>query len=210
MENLIGRVFGKLTVLSFNRLETQRSRRRYWNCVCECGKEIVTRGDSLKNGHTKSCKCDNRGQSLLKEREYKHGMCDTPEYAAWESMKSRCYYPKARMYKWYGAIGRVVCDRWLNSFENFFADMGKKPSPKHSLERKENDGNYEPSNCYWATRREQDRNTSRNRWIEYNEIKMVITDWATELNTSCPALRSYLKRHSFEEAYNHYSLKNKK
>lgn len=85
----------------------------------------------------------------------------SPEYRAWDAMKSRCYNPKARGYAGYGGRGIAVCDRWRYSFENFLADMGERPSPEHSLDRIDNDGNYEPGNVRWATRSEQQRNRTR-------------------------------------------------
>jgi hypothetical protein len=105
--------------------------------------------------------CSARGS-----RNRKHGLIYTSEYMAWRDMKSRCFNPKHKNYPGYGGRGITVCQRWLESFENFYADMGLKPAKGYSIERKENNGNYEPSNCKWATKSEQSRN--RRPWSEWN------------------------------------------
>ena len=104
------------------------------------------------------------------------------EYSAWDKMKQRCYNPNYKNYKYYGARGIRVCDRWLNSFEAFLEDMGKRPSENHSLDRYPNKyGNYEPSNCRWATIIQQANNTTRNRLIEFNGKTQTMTEWIREL-----------------------------
>lgn len=90
-----------------------------------------------------------------------HGRYGTPEYRAWDAMKQRCTNPKANGYDGYGGRGITVCDRWRYSFENFYADMGDRPSRDHSLDRIDNEGNYEPGNCRWATHSEQMKNRTR-------------------------------------------------
>lgn len=101
-----------------------------------------------------------------------------PEYRNWHNMKNRCLNQNIPEYKWYGARGIRVCDRWLNSFENFLADMGTRPSPKHSIDRIDNNGNYCPENCRWATQKQQSRNTRNNRKITINGICKTVAEWA--------------------------------
>ena len=133
------------------------------------------------------CTVDN-----CKNKHYAKGLCHThynkkyvtPEYCAWNRMKDRCYNKNYQFYKYYGGRGITVCDRWRNSFSNFFADMGNKPSTRHSLDKVDNNGNYEPSNCRWATPLEQASNKSnnnrtvgvsfyRNKWQAKLEINRV-------------------------------------
>lgn len=105
---------------------------------------------------------------------------ETPEKSRWRAMKARCFNPNNRKYPRYGARGITVCERWL-VFENFLADMGPRPSPRHSIDRINNDGNYEPSNCRWATMPEQMRNSIAARWVTFNGETLTVTDWAQRL-----------------------------
>ena len=105
-----------------------------------------------------------------------HGMSGTPEYQAWIDMKHRCFNPNHKNYLDYGGRGITVCDRWLN-LDNFLADMGTKPSPKHSLDRIDNNGDYSPKNCKWSTRVEQNNNTRYNRLITIDDVTLTITQW---------------------------------
>lgn len=122
-----------------------------WECLCDCGERVTVNGHTLRNGNTRSCGC-------LMRTHGESGPDRSPEYATWKGIKRRCSAPRCKDYKDYGGRGIRVCDRWLNSFENFLADMGRKPSPKHSIDRADNDGNYEPGNCRWATPSEQSKN----------------------------------------------------
>lgn len=115
-------------------------------------------------------------------------------YYSWMSMKARCYNKNYSLYHRYGGRGIMVCDRWRESFDNFIKDVGDKPSIAHSLDRyPNNDGNYEASNCRWATKKQQAGNTSKNKWIEYGGKKMILTDWAVELNIDVKKLHYHLK-----------------
>ena len=156
--DLTGQTFGRLTVISFAGIRRQRS---YWNCKCACGKDVTVVGIDLK-GHTISCGCAHTEITVKRNvsgRKHGENNANSPEYRSWCNMKARCYDPKNKRFKYYGPRGIIVCDRWLHSFEAFLADMGRRPSIKHTLDRwPDNDGNYEPGNCRWATVTEQNRN----------------------------------------------------
>jgi hypothetical protein len=175
-KDLIGQRFGRLEV-------TARSERRdsnksvLWVCKCECGEIIEVRTASLINGHTQAC-------GGHKQAGYIHGGTGTPEYWSWRKMKDRCYNPKQKGYHRYGGRGIIVCHRWINSFENFLKDMGKKPSPEHSIERKNTDMMYEPTNCKWGTEEEQANNKSTNHILEYDGEKNNLKQWAKKLGVS--------------------------
>ena len=124
-----------------------------WNCKCECGSAKVVRGINLRSGNTESCGCLKR-ETMVK-RNTTHGMYGTTEYSSYQQMRKRCYYKEDISYHNYGGRGITVCDRWLESFEDFYSDMGDKPSHQHSLDRIDNEGNYSPSNCKWSTKSEQ-------------------------------------------------------
>jgi hypothetical protein len=146
--------FGRLTVL---RQVPSRNRQRYYACLCDCGTETNVRGADLCRGDQNiACGC-------LRGRHIKHGMHGTPEYRAWRGMIGRCESRTHANYGGYGGRGIKVCDRWRHSFENFFADMGLRPSPKHSLDRIDNDApeGYTSANCRWTTQDVQIRNSRK-------------------------------------------------
>lgn len=136
-------------------------------------------------------------------REY-HGLRSTLEYHIWNSMKDRCFNSKSKSYPRYGGRGITVCERWRDSFTTFYADMGAKPGPGYSIERKDNDGDYEPNNCYWATPKEQNANKSTNVKVEHNGRLMIRKEYAKELGISAVTLSTRMNRGgmSLEDAAN--------
>lgn len=175
-----------------------------WLCVCDCGNLVKVRSASLRNGNTRSCGCLAREISIANGKaNVKHGMTKSPEYKSWCSMKERCYREADPHYHDYGARGIVVCDRWINSFENFYADMGPRPEGT-TLDRKDNDGPYSPENCRWATHIEQANNKRNNNRFEYQGVSRSLSEIATLTGIPQPTLWSRLNRMglSIEEAVN--------
>ena len=154
--DLTGQRFGRLVAQAV--AETS-GRKRHWVCLCDCGNEVTVRTSALTEGNTKSCGClRDELMSKTGQRNRTHGLSHTLEYQSWRAMIARCTDPNNNKYYAYGAVGIRVCERWLNSFEAFLEDMGKRPTPDHSIDRINNDGDYEPDNCRWATRSEQNKN----------------------------------------------------
>lgn len=156
--DLTGTRFGRLVVVS--RAE-YKGGQPAWYCLCDCGQGKVCLGTNLKSGKSQSCGC--LRNEMVSERSLKHGNRrgvgkTSREYETWCSMIGRCETDTNTSYHNYGARGITVCERWRSSFDNFLADMGERPSPKHSLDRIDVNGNYEPSNCRWVTKEEQMRN----------------------------------------------------
>lgn len=135
----------------------------WWQCICDCGRLTMVRGYTLRNGRSKSCGC--LPQEIASSRFTTHGATAggkfTPEYRSYKSMRERCLNPNHLFFKNYGGRGVTICPRWMQSFASFLADMGQRPTAGHSLDRVDPFGNYEPSNCRWATRAEQASNTRK-------------------------------------------------
>lgn len=168
--NLTGQIFGRLQVLSY--AGSDKRGKAQWNCKCECNKEVIRSSSNLKRGLTTSCGNHRQGINA------KHSMSDSSEYEIWSGMIKRCTNPNNKSYARYGGRGVKVCQRWLESFKNFYADMGDRPSSLHTLDRKENGGDYTPDNCRWATQKEQQRNRGNNRRVEYKGELVTIAELA--------------------------------
>lgn len=170
---LIGRRYGRLVVLSSVGPGTGRFQVR-----CDCGTKKTVDGGNLASGDTRSCGCLNL--ELITKRRTTHGMYGHPYKGMYAAMLARCNSPTNPAYALYGGRGVAVCDRWSGryGFPNFVEDMGRKPTPKHSLDRKDNEGNYSPENCRWATQKEQGNNTRVNRIIEVFGVAMTVSQAA--------------------------------
>lgn len=187
-KNLTGKQFGRLSVLG--RVPTS-SGYSYYACVCECGSSTVARGANLSTGNTASCGCL-RADSLS-ARSRSHGMSKTTTYKSWCHMKERCLNEGNQDYKDYGGRGIKVCERWLNSFECFLADMGEKPDGKYSIDRLKTDGDYCPENCRWSTNEQQARNRRNNHPVEFNGRTQLLVEWSQETGVRQETIRYRLK-----------------
>lgn len=182
-KDMTGMVFGKLTVLE---AAGRKDGRLFWKCQCKCGAVVETNGKSLRRGESMSCGCASKTNQF----------CQRPEYCTWVKMRSRCYEPRDISYKNYGARGIAVCDRWLGKggFGNFIADMGPRPTRRHTLDRVDNDKEYSPENCRWATWAEQVRNRRSTRFYTFqNEIK-TLPEWADHLGIPIDVIRGRLNK----------------
>ncbi len=195
LTDLVGRRFGRLVALE----RTERHGKATWRCRCDCGAESVVVRGNLLHGTTRSCGCLKR-EVTAKGAHVTHGAtrgtyAQFPrEYGVWRTMISRCTNPNVKRYGRYGARGIRVCERWLHDFATFFADMGPRPSPKHSIERKNTDGHYEPDNCCWATHRAQMNNTSTNRRITAFSRTLTVAEWMRETGLSRATISKRLDR----------------
>jgi hypothetical protein len=178
VRTLPGNKFKDLTGATFNGVTAlhplgKRGNTYLWRFRCHCGEEFTTTGSRVALGETKSCGC------LLAWRAAK--VSRTPEYRSWRSMIARCCDPSHKSYPSYGGRGIEVCDRWLTSLSAFLADMGPRPSKRHSLDRIDNDQGYSPDNCRWATQKVQSNNTRTNRLLTFGGRTLTLTEWAEEV-----------------------------
>ena len=188
LEDLTGKIFDRLTVVA---KAPSRGRLTYWSCVCQCGGTLEVQSVHLKRGDTSSCGCLRK--ELTAEKNRTHGATGTFEHGVWRSMKNRCYTKSHKDYAIYGGRGITICQRWLDSFENFLADMGPAPTHGHSIERRDTNGNYEPGNCSWATPVEQANNRRNTIMLEWNGRCQSMADWARELEINYYTLKQRLR-----------------
>lgn len=196
-EDLSGMKFGRLSVISFAGVKNGH---RQWNCVCECGNEKSVSHSKLKRSLVISCGCFR--SEITKERMTKHGSAGrenkTRAYKIWSGMVARCEIRSATGFDRYGAVGVKVCERW-HCFENFLSDMGDPPAGG-SIDRIDGSKGYEPGNCRWASRQTQNENRKSVRWIEFNGLRMNVSQWARHLGVSKATLYEALGKHPIEVA----------
>lgn len=159
LKDMTGKVFGRWTVVSY-------SGKKRWLCRCNCGEERSVIGTALRDGSSTSCGCLRKENAL--SAVVTHGMYATSIYKIRTQIIQRCHNPNSYAYQGYGGRGISVCQSWRDSFEAFLEDMGPRPSPQHSIDRIDNDGNYEPGNVRWATAHEQLLNRRNNRRFHVN------------------------------------------
>lgn len=189
---MIGQRFGKLVVVS--QAGANQHQKMTWVCRCDCGGESTPTTGGLRSGRTKSCGCEKRKGNRLT-----HGKRHTSTYTVWCNMRARCDNPQHPAYQNYGGRGVSYDPRW-SSFQEFLADMGERPSGL-TLDRIDNNGNYEKSNCRWTDRKTQMRNTRVNHWVEIGGEKKCLKDWCAEFGTNMAAVYRRLELGwSMEEA----------
>lgn len=177
-DDITGKAYGRLVVTGYaGRWIHWKS---CWHVDCSCGKSFITVGNLLKMDRVKSCGC--LARDILSARSVTHGQARRGNhhklYCVWVGMRSRCSDPTSQSYPAYGGRGIKVCSSWEASFDRFLSDMGDRPSLKHSIDRIDNNGNYEPGNCRWVTREVQVKNKRNNRFVEINGERMIVADWS--------------------------------
>lgn len=173
----LGQNFGTVTVIA--EAGRDKRRQRYWTCRCQCGRIWDVRDDVVRHGAPHRCgkavrRVANPVEYSTRPVRARHGLTNTLEYKCWCNIRSRCENPDAHNYARYGGRGISLCDRWQVA-ENFVADMGLRPGPGYSIERRDNDGNYEPSNCYWATPAQQAANRSNANRVSLNGVLIPVS-----------------------------------
>lgn len=190
-EDLTGRRFGRFTVGTY--AGKNKHGQNLWLCKCDCGEERTVLGSDLKRGHTKSCGC--LKDEISGARFLKHGKRKTRLYHTWLNMKDRCNNPHNRCYEIYGGKGVSVCPEWAANFQTFYDwAMANGYTYKLTIDRIDSNGDYCPSNCRWATAKEQANNTSKNVFVEYHGKRKTVQQWAEETGL----VQSTLWRRLFE------------
>lgn len=179
--DISGQSFGRLKVIKFLMYKNYGNfgkTRSIFLCLCSCGIKKEFAASNLVSGNTKSCGCLNKESRKKREFKSTHSMSLSTEYKIYASMKRRCYNKNEKSYKDYGGRGITVCDEWKNSFEQFYKDMGPRPSKVHSLDRIDNEKCYSDFNCVWNTRLEQANNKRSNRILIFDNVSHTLAQWS--------------------------------
>lgn len=196
LNDLTGIRFGRLTVVE--RRGSSKQGEPLWYCVCDCGNTNIVRAQSLKKGHTKSCGC--LSAEMVACRHITHGKKGTRLYDVWKNMKKRCFNANSPNYKDYGGRGITVCEEWKDDFKSFYdwaMDNGYDESAlrgKFTIDRIDVNGNYEPSNCRWATAEEQNNNKRINRMLTYAGKTQTLEQWARETGINRQTIRNRIDK----------------
>ncbi len=180
------------TVLKRSDRKDNKGQQRYLICKCTCGKVAEVEESSMRRGASKSCGCLRRELTSLRTRT--HHLTGSKEYQAWNNARTRCYNSKTKNYKDYGGRGITMCKAWRESFNAFLADMGAAPSPKHTLDRRNNDSNYEPSNCSWELKKVQCRNKRTNFYVQFAGITCPLIEHCERLGLPYKTIHARIKR----------------
>jgi hypothetical protein len=180
VKDLSGRQFGRWTVLQY-------AGKSHWLCRCQCGTERPVFTGALSGNKSLSCGC--LRDEIVSQNSATHRLTKSAEYKVWAGVKRRCLNPNDKVYQAYGGSGVTICQRWSGSFEAFLSDMGLRPTARHTIERKDNSKGYEPGNCRWATRAEQNRNKSNNRPITLGAETKTLSEWAAALGVCHETIR---------------------
>ena len=194
-QNLTSQEFGRLTVIGFAGYKSFPSGQKaiMWQCRCSCGKTVAVLARLLKCGGTKSCGCSRKSTTLDCIDQRGKAAPRTPEYRAWAAMKTRCYNPNYSEFDSYGGRGIIVDPSWINDFPAFLAHIGPRPSAKHSIDRIENDGNYEPGNVRWATLETQVNNKRNNIILTHEGVSMTMPQWAKKLGVERHVIKNRIR-----------------
>ena len=186
---MIGQRFTRLLVVAS--AGRDKWRKPLWECLCDCGTIRIARGHDLNRGLQKSCGCLRR--ETTRRIRTTHGMSRSPEFRAWAKLIGRCHTPTDSSFATYGALGIEVCQRWRDSFEDFFADVGPRPSAAYSLDRIDPAGPYSPDNCRWATTAEQSSNRSSSRLLEFEGERVCLSELARRFGLHPTTLANRIK-----------------
>lgn len=184
-----GETYGRLTVVNRDGYMGDQAA---WQCRCSCGNTVKVASYSLGSGETQSCGCLQRERAADSSRT--HGRSDSKEYRTWQAMRTRCTNENRDNYSHYGGRGITVCDRWMDSFEAFYSDMGPAPSEDHTIERNDGNGHYGPGNCRWATQKEQMRNTSRSVFVNWQGRSITLVELSETVDVSYDLLQARIAR----------------